>query len=86
MTDLLREAAKQATSYLNALGSRPGFPPAAAVNRLNELGGTLPGTPTALEKVMELLDQIGSPATVGSAGGRYFGFVVSPGCRMRQIG
>lgn len=76
MTDLLREAAKQATNYLNALGSRPVFPSAAAVNRLNELGGTLPDTPTAPEKVVELLDQIGSPATVSSAGGRYFGFVV----------
>lgn len=76
MTDLLHEAAKQAANYLNALGSRPVFPSAAVVDRLNELGGMLPETPTAPEEVLELLDRIGSPATVASAGGRYFGFVV----------
>jgi glutamate/tyrosine decarboxylase-like PLP-dependent enzyme len=32
-------------------------------------------SPTAPEAVIELLDRIGSPATVASAGGRFFGFV-----------
>ena len=44
--------------------------------RLTELSSTLPDDPTDPEKVLELLDEIGSPATVASAGGRYFVFVV----------
>ena len=76
MTDLLREAAKRAADYLSTIASRPVFPSSAAVSRLTELGGKLPDAPTAPEKVLELLDLFGSPATVASAGGRYFGFVV----------
>ena len=76
MTDLLREAADRAATYLNDLGTRPVFPSSAALSRLTELGGTLPDSPADPEKVLELLDEIGSPATVASAGGRYFGFVV----------
>jgi glutamate/tyrosine decarboxylase-like PLP-dependent enzyme len=76
MTDLLRKAANRAEGYLGNLGKRSVFPSSAAVNQLSQLGGKLPDTPTAPERVLELLDEIGSPATVASAGGRYFGFVV----------
>lgn len=76
MDDLLREAAERAKEYLSTFGLRPIFPSSAALSRLTELGGTLPDAPSAPEKVLELLDEIGSPATVASAGGRYFGFVV----------
>ena len=76
MTDLLREAAERAATYLSNLGTRPVFPSSAALSRLTELGGKLPDAPSDPEKVLELLDEIGSPATVASAGGRYFGFVV----------
>jgi glutamate/tyrosine decarboxylase-like PLP-dependent enzyme len=72
----LQEAADRAATYLHDLGKRPVFPLAAAINRLTELGGTLPESPTAPEETLALLDEIGSPATVASAGGRYFGFVV----------
>ena len=40
-----------------------------------ELGGPLPENPSEPEAVLSLLDEIGSPATVATAGGRYFGFV-----------
>ena len=76
MDDLLREAAERAKEYLSTLASRPVFPSSAALSRLTELGGKLPDSPTAAENVLEMLDEIGSPATVASAGGRYFGFVV----------
>jgi glutamate/tyrosine decarboxylase-like PLP-dependent enzyme len=76
MNNLLHDAAKRAENYLNNLGTRPVFPSSVAVSRLTELGGTLPDAPMAPEKVLSLLDEIGSPATVASAGGRYFGFVV----------
>jgi glutamate/tyrosine decarboxylase-like PLP-dependent enzyme len=46
-----------------------------AVERLSALGGPLPDTSQPPEAVFALLDEIGSPATVASAGGRYFGFV-----------
>lgn len=76
MNDLLRDAANRAISYLNSLGTRPVFPLPAAFGRLTELDSTLSDNPTDPEKVLELLDEIGSPATVASASGRYFGFVV----------
>ena len=76
MTDLLREAAERAATYLGNLGTRPVFPPSAALSRLTELGGKLPDGPADPKDILALLDEIGSPATVASAGGRYFGFVV----------
>ncbi len=51
------------------------FPGPEARNRLAELEIDFPGGPTSPEKVLATLDEIGSPATVASAGGRYFGFV-----------
>ena len=76
MDNLLREAANRAADYLHSLGTRSVFPPSEAVNRLTEMGGELPESPVDAEKVLVMLDEIGSPATVASAGGRYFGFVV----------
>ena len=76
VNDLLRDAANRAISYLSNLGTRPVFPVPAVLGRLTELGSTLSDDPTDPEKVLALLDEIGSPATVASVGGRYFGFVV----------
>ena len=76
MDRLLQRAADRAVRYLNHLGARPVFPSPAALGRLTELGGSLPDAPTDPEQVLDILDQVGSPATVASAGGRYFGFVV----------
>ncbi len=76
MARLLRHAATRSADYLNHLGTRPVFPSPKTLARLTELGGSLPDDPTDPEQVLEILDEIGSPATVASAGGRYFGFVV----------
>src|SRR3546814_681349 len=76
MRKLLAEAAQRAASYLESLpgrdvGSRPG-----AIERLAEaLDGPLPSGPSSPAEVLAFLDDYGSPATVASAGGRYFGFV-----------
>lgn len=75
MTDLLRDAALRANTYLGALAARGVAPTAAAVARLAELRHPLPDGPTAPEEVLRVLDEVGSPATVASAGPRYFGFV-----------
>jgi len=44
--------------------------------RLAELSEPLPEQPEAPTAVLEMLDRIGSPATMGMAGRRYFGFVI----------
>jgi glutamate/tyrosine decarboxylase-like PLP-dependent enzyme len=46
------------------------------VARLESLGGPLPENPTDPADVLALLDDVGSPATVATTGGRYFGFVI----------
>ena len=75
-TDVLRDAAARAETYLNALGDRPVFPAANDIARLEAaLDHPMPDEPTDPEDALAWLDDIGSPATVASAGGRYFGFV-----------
>jgi glutamate/tyrosine decarboxylase-like PLP-dependent enzyme len=69
-------AAHAAARYLDGLADRPVAPPPEALARLSELGGPLPEHPSAPEDVVRLLDEVASPATMGSAGGRYFGFVI----------
>ncbi len=75
MKDLLRMAAERSISYLEDLDQRRVAPSSAALSRLRELDEPLPDEPTEPERVLALLDEIGSPATVASAGGRYYGFV-----------
>jgi glutamate/tyrosine decarboxylase-like PLP-dependent enzyme len=73
--ELLGEVVRRATAYLRDVGSRRVAPSAAAVAALGELGGPLPESPTAPGDVLELLDRVGSLATVATAGGRFYGFV-----------
>lgn len=75
MHELLDDAARRAQRYLDELDGRPVFPTDAMRARLGELGGPLPQDPTPPRDVLALLDDAASPATVASAGRRYFGFV-----------
>jgi len=75
MESLLHDTAARATRYLAGLAKRRVGPMPEAVGRLSDLAGPLPDGPTPPADVLALLDDIGSPATVASAGGRYFGFV-----------
>ncbi len=50
-------------------------PAEAAVAALGRLDFTLPGLGLPAPDVLSMLDEFGSPATVASAGPRYFGFV-----------
>jgi glutamate/tyrosine decarboxylase-like PLP-dependent enzyme len=75
MRKLLIEAAERAAAYLASIPERRVAPLPEAVDGLERLGGPLPEDPTPPEEVLRLLDEIGSPATVANAGGRYFGFV-----------
>ena len=73
---LLESAANRSIRYLDELGERRVAPSAEAVDGLSQLDGDLPAGPSDAEAVLERLDRWGSPATVASAGGRYFGFVI----------
>jgi glutamate/tyrosine decarboxylase-like PLP-dependent enzyme len=75
MKALLTDAAARAAHYLETLDSRAVSPRPEALARLGELGGPLPADPEDPLRVLALLDEIGSPGTMASAGGRYFGFV-----------
>ena len=76
MKHLLQDSARRAIAYLEGLADRPVAPSAAAVERLSTLREPLPERPLAPEKVLGLLDELGSPATTAMAGPRFFGFVV----------
>jgi glutamate/tyrosine decarboxylase-like PLP-dependent enzyme len=76
MTELLRDAMQRAARYLDGLAERRAFPSEEALAGLTRFDEPLPDAPTDPAQVLALLDEIGSPATVASAGGRYFGFVI----------
>jgi glutamate/tyrosine decarboxylase-like PLP-dependent enzyme len=76
MNDLLRTTAERAARYLAGLKDRGVAPSPKALANLARLDEPLPERPTDPSTVIALLDEIGSPATVASAGGRFFGFVV----------
>ena len=75
MKELLRQTAERAIRYLDNLNHKRIFPSSTAISHLNALDVSLPDAPTAAENIIASLDEIGSPATVASTGGRYFGFV-----------
>lgn len=76
MNDLLNNAAQYASEYITNLKQCSVYPSPDALARLSQLGGELPDCPTEPAKILELLHRAGSPATVASAGGRYFGYVI----------
>jgi glutamate/tyrosine decarboxylase-like PLP-dependent enzyme len=76
MHELLESAAARASAYLDGIQERAVAPAAAAVTRLQRLDEPLPDGPCEPEEVLALLDELGSPATMGMAGPRFFGFVI----------
>jgi len=76
MNNLLQAATQRSIRYLERLETRKVAPSPEAISRLTEFDGALPDGPTDPEAVLALLDDFGSPATVSTAGSRYFGFVI----------
>src|SRR5689334_4864304 len=72
---LLRDAAERGRRDLEGIGARPVCPQGATIEGLTALGGPLPEGPSDPVETLALLDALGSPATVATAGPRYFGFV-----------
>jgi len=76
VNELLQDAAARASRYLEQVNNRPVAPKSEQISALEALGGPLPQHPCKPKEVLAMLDEFGSPATVATAGGRYFGFVV----------
>ncbi|HEX8983871.1 MAG TPA: pyridoxal-dependent decarboxylase [Bryobacteraceae bacterium] len=73
---LIESAARRSALYLEGLGERRVAPRPEQIAALCELDFDLPSGPRDPEQILDLLDRVGSPATVASAGSRFFGFVI----------
>jgi glutamate/tyrosine decarboxylase-like PLP-dependent enzyme len=73
---LLADAAARAARYLEGLERRSVAPTPEALAGLARLAPPLPRQGLAAERVLALLDEAGSPATLATAGPRFFGFVI----------
>ena len=76
MRKLLESAAEAAIQYLEKVEARKVAPAAEAVDNLDLFREALPETTAAPEKVLKILHDHGSPATMAMAGPRFFGFVI----------
>jgi glutamate/tyrosine decarboxylase-like PLP-dependent enzyme len=76
MRELLHSVALRAARYLEDIQERRVSPSDEAVRDLSRFHEPLPEGPTAPEEVIRMLDEAGSPATMGIAGRRFFGFVI----------
>ena len=77
--DLLKRTAELAASFLDRLPERPVWPPVDLAELRTALGGPLPDRAEDPLRVIEFLSTEAEPGLVGSAGPRYFGFVVGGG-------
>jgi glutamate/tyrosine decarboxylase-like PLP-dependent enzyme len=75
MRELLSSVAFRAARYLEEVQERRVSPSAEAVRGLEGFLEPFPDGPASSEEVIEMLDELGSPATMGMAGPRFFGFV-----------
>ncbi len=76
MRELLQSVALRAARYLEDIQERRVGPSDEAVRDLARFCEPLPEGPTAPAEVIRMLDEAGSPATMGIAGRRFFGFVI----------
>ena len=76
MKDLLAGTADRAARYLADIQERIVAPSAESGVRLQTLREPFPDGPSEAGDVLALLDELGSPATMGTAGPRFFGFVI----------
>lgn len=75
-TDVLSLAAERAIRYVSEVRQRKVAPEQRDIQAMEQFRETFPEGPSDPKSVVAMLDELGSPATVASAGGRYFGFVI----------
>jgi glutamate/tyrosine decarboxylase-like PLP-dependent enzyme len=73
--ELLTMTAGRAIRYVQGVGERRVGPASSAVAALAGFHEVFPDSPSDAREVLAKLDEVGSPATVATTGGRYFGFV-----------
>lgn len=71
----VRDAAERALAHAATVDERRVFPDDAAVDALSALGGRLPDGETDVAETLQLLAEVGGPATVANTGPNYYGFV-----------
>jgi glutamate/tyrosine decarboxylase-like PLP-dependent enzyme len=74
--ELFRRTAEIAADFVDALESRPVWPPAGVDELRASLGGPLPDGPSEPISVVEQLAEAAGRGVVAIPGGRYFGFVI----------
>jgi len=72
---LFSDAAQRGVDYLRRIRQRSVAPADAALAALQQFDEALPIDPVNPQEVLQQLDELGSPATIANAGGRFFGFV-----------
>src|SRR5258708_37039987 len=77
--EVLSLAAERAIKYANGVRDRRVAPGARELEGLARFRETFPEGPTDAESVVAMLDEFGSPATVATTGGRYFGYGIGGG-------
>lgn len=73
--DVLRAAADHALAYAATIDGRHATPSQAAVAALDAFDESLPDDPVDPAATLDLLAAVGGPATMGTTGPHYFGFV-----------
>ncbi|GAB4005826.1 pyridoxal-dependent decarboxylase [Glycomyces albus] len=73
--ELIIAAAHRAAAYVAAAPERGVFPEEEALRGLDRFPRDLGDKGLGAAEAVAMLDELGSPATVASTGGRYFGFV-----------
>jgi glutamate/tyrosine decarboxylase-like PLP-dependent enzyme len=76
MRSILEDAARRAIQYLEGLDSRNVAPAPEAIEKLTRLNESMAESGTPDETVLQLLDELGSPASMAMAGPRFYGFVI----------
>ncbi len=76
MRDLLCSTAQRAARYLAEISERRVAPSQRAIQALEVFEEGFPEDPSEPEEVIRMLDESGSPATMGMAGPRFFGWVI----------
>ncbi len=73
--ELIRTAADHAINYAAGIDERRPTPTAEALGALSRFDEPLPEDPTDAASTIDLLQRVGGPATMGTTGRHYFGFV-----------
>jgi len=74
--DVFETAYRHSRAYMRDIPERAVMPTKEALNKLSQLREPLPLAGEPADQVIDRLHELGSPNTVASTGGRFFGFVV----------